>query len=98
MVTVTVSYILSPPAGTSASGLSPSARHEFPVSASIGRDADAQAAYYASLRTTIDEAKAKLGHEMTVWRDAVGKKEIEKEKAKQLKQLDEEEEEEEDEA
>ena len=35
--------------------------------------------YYASLRTAIDEIKTATGHELTVWRDAVGNSELGKE-------------------
>lgn len=35
--------------------------------------------YYDSLRTAIDEIKVATGHELTVWRDAVGNRELGKE-------------------
>ncbi|KAI9462405.1 hypothetical protein BJY52DRAFT_1116538 [Lactarius psammicola] len=35
--------------------------------------------YYDSLRTAIDEIKAATGHELTVWKDAVGNRELGKE-------------------
>ncbi|KAF8272873.1 hypothetical protein EI94DRAFT_1716935 [Lactarius quietus] len=35
--------------------------------------------YYDSLRTAIDEIKTATGHELTVWRDVVGNRELGKE-------------------
>ncbi|KAH9081929.1 hypothetical protein EDB83DRAFT_2213710 [Lactarius deliciosus] len=35
--------------------------------------------YYDTLRTAIGEIKAATGHELTVWRDAVGNRELGKE-------------------
>ena len=35
--------------------------------------------YYDSLRTAIDEIKIVTGHELTVWRDTVGNRELGKE-------------------
>jgi len=35
--------------------------------------------YYSSLRTAIDEIKATAGNDLTVWKDAVGNRELGKE-------------------
>jgi hypothetical protein len=97
MASVRISYSLNPPAGVSAPGLDSSGQHKLLVSTPFSHDADAQAAYYTALRSTIAEARAKLGDDLTAWRDAVGKKEVEKEKAQQIKAAEENEEEEEEE-
>lgn len=75
---VTVTYDLALPEGTP--------RHN-PESSSSSVSHTRQIApctngykeYYASLRTAIDEIKTATGHELTVWRDAVGNSELGKE-------------------
>jgi hypothetical protein len=84
MTSVTFTYELNPPVEVTAPGLNASAKHDFPIAASP-QTTDAYVSYYTALRTTVAEARAKLGEELTIWRDAVGKKETEKEKAKPAK-------------
>jgi len=75
---VTVTYDLAVPEGT---------RRPNPESSSSSVSHTRQIAprtngykeYYDSLRTAIDEIKAATGHELTVWRDAVGNRELGKE-------------------
>jgi hypothetical protein len=93
MPVLTVQYNLHPPADTPAPAIASSTTHEFPVPG-----ADDPIAYYASLRAAIAEAKDKLGGELTVWRDAVGKRELAKEAAAPPKADDGSDEEEEEEA
>jgi hypothetical protein len=81
MPTITITYELNPPPGSSLppSGLSSSATHDFDIRSASSADAKG---YYDSLRSAIAQAKAKLGGELTEWRDAVGKTEVTKEKKK----------------
>lgn len=75
---VTVTYDLALPEGT---------QHPNPESSSSSVSHTRQITpctngykeYYASLRTAIDEIKTATGHELTVWRDAVGNSELGKE-------------------
>jgi len=74
---VTVTYDLALPEGT------PRANPESSSSVSHTRQiapcTNGYKEYYDSLRTAIDEIKAATGHELTVWRDAVGNRELGKE-------------------
>ncbi|EPQ60087.1 hypothetical protein GLOTRDRAFT_13446, partial [Gloeophyllum trabeum ATCC 11539] len=83
---ITIAYHLHPPEGVAGEGLSSTKTQEFPVS---GGD---QKEYYESLRSAINEAKSKLGEELTAWRDAVGNKEQGKEKTVPMKSEDDEDE------
>lgn len=49
--------------------------------------------FYEELRAAIAEAKTKVGAELTTWRDAVGKSEVQKEKKQAPSESDEDEEE-----
>ena len=89
MAALSVQYKLNPPAGTSAPALEPNAHHTIPVLAAPNAD---HRSYYDALRASIADANAKLGEELTAWRDAVGKGEVIKEK-KQVSADSEEEEE-----
>ncbi|TFK56437.1 hypothetical protein OE88DRAFT_1649719 [Heliocybe sulcata] len=85
----TVTYDLHPPEDTAASDLTRTKTHEFAVASG-----EQLKDYYDSLEKVVKEAKAKLGEELTAWRDAVGNKEQGKEKNVPLKNEDDEEEEE----
>jgi hypothetical protein len=82
MNSVTITYDLHPPKNVSVPGRGSTAEHKFTMAASPSTSGS-HVAYYAALRETIATAKTTLGEELTIWRDAVGKKEIEKEKAKE---------------
>ncbi|CCM02255.1 uncharacterized protein FIBRA_04338 [Fibroporia radiculosa] len=81
---------LQPPADTPSPGLDTSKTHEFPLPA----PSESGKEYYAALQSTIAQAKAILGEELTVWRDAVGKGEQAKECKVSTKAEDEEDEDE----
>ncbi|KAI0640184.1 hypothetical protein C8Q77DRAFT_1044270 [Trametes polyzona] len=90
---VTVTYQLNPPSDTPVPAhLSSTQTHEFTIgnTGSVG----GQKAYYAGLRAAVLQAKATLGEELTAWRDAVGRREDNKE-AKIPKKSEEDEDEEE---
>jgi len=72
---VAVTYDLVLPEGTPPSNLESSVSHTRPVAPS----ASGYKEYYNALRTAIDEVKAVTGHELTVWRDAIGNRELGKE-------------------
>jgi len=72
---VTITYDLAPPEGTPRPNLEPSTSLTRPVAPS----ASGYKEYYDALRAAIDEAKVVSGHELTVWRDAVGNRELGKE-------------------
>ncbi|TDL26375.1 hypothetical protein BD410DRAFT_783410 [Rickenella mellea] len=54
--------------------------------------------YYAALNATIQDAKSTLGQELTIWRDAVGTAESDKERKAQRVKADDEGDDNEDEA
>ncbi|KAG2141035.1 hypothetical protein DEU56DRAFT_280678 [Suillus clintonianus] len=96
---LTVTYKIVPPPSTVAPpSLSHETTHRFPVAslpAESKEDVDSELKrYYASLRTSIAEARTKLGEELTAWRDAVGNAELGKEKSVKAEVDDEVEEEE----
>jgi len=76
--TVTVTYDLALPEGTprpnpeSSSSLMSHTRQIAPCT-------NGYKEYYDSLRTAIDEIKIATGHELTVWKDTVGNRELGKE-------------------
>ena len=72
---VAVTYDLLVPDGTNWPGPKSSASHTQPVAPNTGNHTE----YYAALRATIDEIRAVTGHELTLWRDAVGNRELGKE-------------------
>ncbi|KAI9445050.1 hypothetical protein H4582DRAFT_878399 [Lactarius indigo] len=75
---VTVTYDLVLPEGTprpKPESSSPSVSH----TRQIAPCTNGYKEYYDTLRTAIDEIKAATGHELTVWKDAVGNKELGKE-------------------
>jgi hypothetical protein len=72
---VTVTYDLIPPEGTHRPNIEPSTSLTRPVAPG----ASGHKEYYAALRAAIDEVKAVSGHELTVWKDAVGNGELGKE-------------------
>ena len=72
---IAVTYNLVVPEGT------PHPKPELSVSHSrpIAPNAAGYKEYYDTLRAAIDEIKTVTGHELTVWRDAVGNRELGKE-------------------
>ncbi|KAI8981338.1 hypothetical protein BD414DRAFT_492355 [Trametes punicea] len=74
---VSVTYELDPPPNTpTPSSLRPIKTHEFAVA---NADGASQKAYYEGLGAAVLQAKSILGEELTAWRDAVGKREDNKE-------------------
>ncbi|KAI9512896.1 hypothetical protein F5148DRAFT_654775 [Russula earlei] len=72
---VAVTYDLVVPEGTPRSKPESSTSHTRPVAP----NGSGYKEYYDSLRAAIDEVKAVTGAELTVWRDAVGDRELGKE-------------------
>lgn len=72
---VTITYHLVLPEGTPPPKLKSSTYYTRPVVPSMTDYKE----YYDALRTAIDDIKAVTGHELTVWRDAVGNRELGKE-------------------
>ncbi|KAH9968808.1 hypothetical protein BC827DRAFT_1151979 [Russula dissimulans] len=70
---VVVSYDLAVPEGTPHPKPESSTSHTRPVAPS------GSGSYYDALRAAIEEIKSVTGHELTVWRDAVGNRELGKE-------------------
>ncbi|KAI5831856.1 hypothetical protein K523DRAFT_299516 [Schizophyllum commune Tattone D] len=87
MSTLIIKYDLKPPASVDAGTLQTSKT----TTAAIATDPKDQSQYYAELRKAVLHAKDTLGEELTQWRDAVGKAEIDKETKKSLKEDDEDE-------
>ena len=71
---VAVTYNLVLPEGTPQQNIESSTSVTQPVAAS----ASGYKEYYSALRAAIDEVKVVTGHELTVWRDAVGNRELRK--------------------
>jgi hypothetical protein len=84
MPTVEVTYELHPPSNITAPGLTPVTTHDFDVSATRST-IDTNQDYYTALRKSLGEAKAKLGEELTAWRDVVGKEDVGMQKPRQNK-------------
>lgn len=84
-----VTYELFPPSDTPAQSLGTSKTHEIPVD---DQGSGSLKGYYNGLRKSIAQAKDVVGEELTVWRDAVGNRELKKE-PKKLKKDEEDEEE-----
>ena len=82
---ITITYELSPPADTPAPSLDKARTLDFAVP-----EKTELKAYYAGLREAIEKARNAVGEELTVWRDAVGNRELTKE-PKVVKKDDEEE-------
>jgi hypothetical protein len=72
---VAVTYDLVVPDGTQLPKPDSSTSYTQPVAPS----ASGHKEYYNALRAAIDEVQAVTGHELTVWRDAVGNRELGKE-------------------
>jgi hypothetical protein len=72
---VAVTYNLVLPEGTPQQNIEPSTSVMRPVAP----NASGYKEYYSALRAAIDEVKVVTGHELTVWRDAVGDRELGKE-------------------
>ena len=94
MSAITITYKLNPPTEAEAGSLSSSKHATFPVNAS---PSEGQKKYYNSLQKAIIEAKNDIGNDLTAWKEAVGKAELNKETPKTLKYDDADEEQEEEE-
>ena len=74
---VSVTYELKPPSDTPIpTHLNVTKTHEVPIA---NADVSNQKSYYEGLRTAVLQVKSTLGEELTAWRDAVGKREDNKE-------------------
>jgi hypothetical protein len=69
---IVVTYNLVIPEGTPHPQLESSVSHSRPIAPS----ATGYNEYYDTLRAAIDEIKTVTGHELTVWRDAIGNMEL----------------------
>ncbi|KAH6911120.1 hypothetical protein BKA70DRAFT_1269516, partial [Coprinopsis sp. MPI-PUGE-AT-0042] len=85
---VTISYTLNPPPSTISSNsnesLETSKTTSFPITSNSsmeenGKTSEKLVAFYGGLRNALAEAKNTIGDELTVWRDRVGKAELDKE-------------------
>jgi hypothetical protein len=72
---ITITYNLVVPEGTPHQKPESSVSHSRPIAPSTTGYKE----YYDVLRAAIDEIKTVTGHELTVWRDAVGNRELGKE-------------------
>jgi hypothetical protein len=72
---VTVTYDLVIPDGTDGPGPKSSSSYTQPAAPNTNNHKE----YYDALRAAIDEIRAVTGHELTLWRDAVGNRELGKE-------------------
>ncbi|KAI0756214.1 hypothetical protein C8Q80DRAFT_15556 [Daedaleopsis nitida] len=90
--TLSIAYSLNPPADTLSEQLDANKTQQtsLPDPVAIG-----QKAYYEELRKAVLQTKVDLGEQLTAWRDAVGKREDNKEPRLSKKGEEEEEEEEE---
>ena len=84
---IKIQYSLNLPEGVDVGDKPTSKIHRFkiniPTSSNNGHDQDAKekssSYYYEALRNALQEAKRQLGDELTVWKDDVGTKELNKE-------------------
>ena len=79
---IKISYHLNPPVEVQAGNLEASKTSGFSVD---GSPSEGYAKYYGAPHKAIEEAKDCVGNELTAWRDAVGKAELNKETTKTLK-------------
>lgn len=79
---LSVDYTIKPPKGVEATGLKQTSTINVPI-ATHNSETESGTAYYDALRTALADTKSKVGDELTVWRDAVGKLENTKETKKQ---------------
>ncbi|TFK42184.1 hypothetical protein BDQ12DRAFT_732896 [Crucibulum laeve] len=92
MSSISITYEPHPPAAITAGNLATAGKHEYGIKSN---PSDGQKAYYGALRAAIADAKNQTGEELTSWRDAVGKAELNKEPKKVVEEDEVEEEEEE---
>ncbi|TFY52176.1 hypothetical protein EVG20_g10672 [Dentipellis fragilis] len=86
---LTVSYNLRVPEEVQVPGSQAEKTHQYEVKS----EKEGYAGYYDELRLAIADVKAKTGDELTVWRDAVGNRELNKEPKSAKNDEDDEEEE-----
>ncbi|KIK65738.1 hypothetical protein GYMLUDRAFT_94352 [Collybiopsis luxurians FD-317 M1] len=99
---VIMTYTVHPPEGTTLPKDVPTSKTlEIPVNGSVeignGPASGKSSAYYKALHDALADARNKIGEDLTTWRDAVGKLELNKETKRGVKAEDEDEEEEEEE-
>ena len=93
---IKITYTLNPPS-SAPSNIPKSKSHVYPITApSIQPEEEDKAgkAYYDQLRKSLEAARLEVGEELTMWRDLVGKAEVNKEPKKNAEEeeVDEEEE------
>lgn len=88
---ITITYRLCPPVVTDPGNLVSSKEMKSQVEKVPD---DGMKVYYGALQSAIEEARIKIGTDLTAWRDMVGKAELSKETTKTLKYEEAEEEEE----
>ncbi|KAK7468966.1 hypothetical protein VKT23_003465 [Stygiomarasmius scandens] len=70
---ITITYSLNPPTDTKAPE---GAVQSKTISVPIASQALNYDEYYAKLHDAVEDARNKIGEDLTVWRDAVGKREL----------------------
>ncbi|KAJ7932523.1 hypothetical protein B0H13DRAFT_784233 [Mycena leptocephala] len=91
---ITVEYTINPPPSSGQSyELPTSKKHDFKIQGSV-----TESEHYKMLRESIAQARQEVGQELTAWRDAVGKAELNKETKKAKTDDDDDEEEDGDDA
>ncbi|ESK94141.1 hypothetical protein Moror_8341 [Moniliophthora roreri MCA 2997] len=78
---IVTSYDLQPPVGCEVANSEPKSTFKIPVGSSkpAQQDGAQLKSYYAFLHTAIEAARNQIGEDLTKWRDAVGKAELNKE-------------------
>ena len=83
--TIKIQYSLNLPEGINTEDKPTSKTHQFKIdSTTCSKNSDSQEAksYYHALRNALQDARSQIGDELTVWRDCVGNKELNKEPRK----------------
>jgi hypothetical protein len=92
---IKITYTLNPPS-SAPSDVPKSKSHVYPIAAPPIQPEEDKAgkAYYDQLRKSLEAARLEVGEELTMWRDLVGKAEVNKEPKKNAEEeeVDEEEE------
>ncbi len=79
---IKITYTLNPPS-SAPSDIPKSKSHAYPITPSIQPEEDKTGkAYYDQLRKSLEAARLEVGEELTMWRDLVGKAEVNKEPKK----------------
>ena len=87
---IKIQYSLNLPAGVDAGHKPTSKTHEFEIDTSMKDDnTNATKSYYDGLWNALKEAKRQVGDELTVWRDRVDEKELNKGKSDEAEEEEE---------